>query len=179
MTAGGHAGWYSRGYLPHCDSSAAVQHVAFGQADALPPGIAFESDDHLDAGFGSCLLRVDDIAPIVENALLHSDGERYRLLAWCVMPNHVHVVFEQLSGARLSAVVQSWKSVTAHRINARLGRRGRFWRREYFDRFMRDDGHLARTIAYVEGNPVKAGLVKAPEDWLFSSASRHRKTGCG
>jgi REP element-mobilizing transposase RayT len=52
------------------------------------------------------------------------------------------------------------------------GRSGGFWARDYFDRYIRDDAHLAAVVRYVETNPVKAGLVERPEDWPWGSAAR-------
>ena len=90
------------------------------------------------------------------------------------MPNHVHVVIETLEGHTLSDVVKSWKSFTSRQANSRLGRTGAFWKPDYFDRYMRNEDHLMRTIEYVENNPVKAGLVNKAVDWPWSSASRER-----
>jgi REP element-mobilizing transposase RayT len=90
------------------------------------------------------------------------------------MPNHVHVVIETLEGHTLSDVVKSWKSFTSRQANSRLGRTGAFWEPDYFDRYMRNEDHLMRTIEYVENNPVKAGLVNKAVDWPWSSASRER-----
>jgi REP element-mobilizing transposase RayT len=73
---------------------------------------------------------------------LHFDGQRYRLLAWVVMPNHVHVLIETMTGHTLAAVLHSWKSYTAKEANRLLGRTGDFWQPEYFDRFIRDDRHF-------------------------------------
>ena len=109
---------------------------------------------------------------MVEENWLHFDGQHYRLLAWVVMPNHVHALLEIGSGYRLDRIVHSWKSYTAKKANRLLARTGSFWAPEYFDRFMRDDEHLARTTAYIEGNPVKAGLCENATDWQFSSAWR-------
>lgn len=165
-----HRGWRSRGYIPHCDSAHLVQHMVFGLADAIPPGArppsALHRDHLLDAGHGSCLLRDPRCASIV----LHADDERYRLIAWCIMPNHVHVLVEQLQGWPLSTVVQAWKGASAHAINQKLARKGPLWRREYFDRFMRDEEHLHSTIDYIECNPVASGFVNGPADWQWSSA---------
>jgi len=169
-----HRGWYSRGYLPHCDAAGLVQHIVFGLADSIPRGTrspsALHTDRLLDAGHGACHLRDPICASFVETALLHCDGERYRLIAWCVMPNHVHVIIEQSEGFPLASLVQSWKSAASHQINSHLKREGRLWRREYFDRFMRDDDHLSTTIAYVEDNPVRACLVANAAEWPHSSA---------
>jgi putative transposase len=173
-------GWHSRGYLPHFDSPETVQFVTFRLADSLPnaviEGLRLQDEvlqrlDHeLDTGLGECWLRRPEVASLVEGALLHFDKERYRLLAWCLMPNHVHAVIEMLHGHSLSDIVASWKSFTAKRANAQLGRSGSFWHADYFDRYMRDEGHLARTIEYAERNPVKAGLVEIASDWPWSSA---------
>jgi REP element-mobilizing transposase RayT len=88
------------------------------------------------------------------------------------MPNHVHVIVEQAEGWPLAQIVHSWKSFTANEVNRVLGRTRALWLREYYDRFMRDDDHLNSTIAYVENNPVSAGLVERPEQWRWSSAQR-------
>lgn len=161
-----------------------VQHVVFRLADSLPVHVctalatrptaerAKAADAELDRGYGRRDLANGQIASLVENALLRFDGERYALLAWCVMPNHVHVLVEIFPGTRLDRVVHSWKSFTAHKANDLLGRHERFWAPEYFDRYMRDDRHLVGTVAYIEANPVKAGLCAEPGNWPFSSARR-------
>jgi len=59
-----------------------------------------------------------------------------------------------------------------------LGRQGVLWQREYFDRYIRDEGHLQAVIAYIESNPVKAGLVRRAGDWPFGSA-RERSGSAG
>jgi REP element-mobilizing transposase RayT len=175
-----HKGWHSRGYLPHFDSPETVQFVTFRLADSLPRHVVemlrlqddptTKIDRELDTGLGACWLGREEIAALIENALLHFDSERYRLLAWCVMPNHVHVVIEVLQGHRLGSILHSWKSFTANRANALIGRTGAFWHDDFFDRYMRDEDHLERTIGYVERNPVKAKLVDSPEKWPWSSA---------
>ena len=156
-----HAGWRSRGYIPHCDGAGVIQHVVMSTIGA---------EEGVEANFGLKLFASDEAAAIVENALLHFDGDRYCVLAWCIMPNHAHVVVEQVQGWPLAAVVHSWKSYTANAVNRALDRTGPLWHREYFDRFMRDDDHLSTTIAYVENNPVAAGLVECSEHWRWSSA---------
>jgi REP element-mobilizing transposase RayT len=127
-----------------------------------------------DAGHGACWLRDERIAALVEQALLHFDDQRYRLIAWCVMLNHVHGLIETREGWPVATIVHSWKSYTAHAANQILNRIGDFWFREYHDRFIRDDQHFANTVNYIEQNPVKARLVGAPEEWRWSSAWRQR-----
>lgn len=160
--------------------SAAFQ--AAGRLEAGAPGASRQAelrrriDKYLDAGHGACWLRRADIARLTENALLHFDGQRYRLLAWCVMPNHVHAMIETREGFPLQSVLHSWKSFTGNEANKLLERRGEFWQREYFDRYIRHAEHYAQAVAYIEDNPVKAGLARVRTDWPWSSA-RFRRAG--
>lgn len=115
-------------------------------------------DKYLDNGYGECQLRDPKTAKIVADALNRFDGERYHLHAWCVMPNHVHVVFQTRQRYKLEEILHSWKSYSANEANKVLGRSGEFWQREYYDHLVRDDTELARIVNYVLNNPVKAGL---------------------
>lgn len=179
-----HKFWHNRGYLPHFNVPGLLQSITFRLADSLPVEVLHrlqqeEKDDLirykrieqlLDAGHGVCWLRQAAVANIVEHALLHGDGKRYRLLAWCVMPNHIHVLIETNFAYPVSKIVQGWKSYTARLINQHLGRSGSVWMRDYFDRYIRDDHHFAAVIAYIHNNPVKAGLVSHEQEWPYSSA---------
>ena len=173
-------GWHSRGYLPHFDSQDVTQFVTFRLADSLPLAALDRlrtadraetlRDEMLDRGWGACWLREGEIACIVQDALISFDGERYRLHAWTIMPNHIHVLFSQVEGSPLGAVIASWKRFTATQVNRRLGRTGPFWQKDYWDRFIRDDQHFSAAEHYIDMNPVKAALAAAPEDWLWGSA---------
>ena len=193
-----HTGWHSRGYLPHFDRPGLVQSLTFRLADAVPPELVdrwkrelewharLGGDDprsielrrrvarYEDLGHGACWLGRPEIAELVEKAMLLFESERYRLLAWCVMPNHVHAMAETRDGWPLDRVVHSWKSFTAKKANALLGRRGGFWMPDYYDRFIRSATHYRAAIAYIERNPVEAGLVRRADEWLYSSAHRRR-----
>jgi REP element-mobilizing transposase RayT len=182
--------WRSRGYIPHFDAPGLYQHVTFRLADSLPTAIldqwreefkALPEDkqkaemrkrveDFEDAGYGSCILQKPEIARIVQDALLFFDCNRYRLLEWCIMPNHVHVVIEQLGGASLSSILHSWKSYTSKKINSALGTDGQVWMPEYYDRYIRDEKHFDAVCEYIRSNPVKAGLATAAEEWEWGSA---------
>lgn len=94
----------------------------------------------------------------VQDALHHFDGRRYHLAAWCVMPNHVHVVLQLCGEHQIDAIVQSWKRFTATRINRLRGVTGALWQKEYFERLIRDDEELGRCIRYTLANPAKGGL---------------------
>jgi REP element-mobilizing transposase RayT len=190
----GLAGWHSRGYLPHFDGGEIPQTVTFRLVDSMPQEVleqwhielqhlpAREYDlerrkrieAYLDRGYGSCFLQDSRLAAMVQGALLHFDGERYALHAWCVMPNHVHTLLTPRTGWELGKIAHSWKSFTAHEANKILNRAGEFWQTEPFDRYIRNDQHFRRAMAYIENNPVKAGLCATPGDWPWSSA-RWRK----
>jgi REP element-mobilizing transposase RayT len=121
----------------------------------------------LDAGEGECFLRNPKVAQIVVNVLKEFDGSRYRLFAWCVMPNHVHALFQTIGNASLANILHSWKSYSAKVANGILGRDGEFWQREYHDRLVRNAEEFERLVRYVMENPSSAGLRNWP--WVWSS----------
>ncbi len=188
-------GWYSRGYLPHCDVPQLIQSITFRLADSLPHSKLAELQKELeripeqrrgierrkrieawlDAGMGCCALAHPDVARYVQNSFLHFHGERYHLHAWCIMPNHVHVLVEPLTD--LASIVQGWKSYTARwvlRQNKALGLNipssDKLWMREYWDRYIRNARHYQSVTDYIHQNPVKAGLCHTAEAWRWSSA---------
>jgi REP element-mobilizing transposase RayT len=120
---------------------------------------------------GSCVLKRPELAQLVQDAIRHFECQRYYLLAWCVMPNHVHVVFSTLGQWTLSQVLHSWKSFRANQINKILGRRGPLWERESFDHLIRSIEHCDWYVDYVQRNPVVAGLCLQPADWPVGSAA--------
>jgi REP element-mobilizing transposase RayT len=181
-------GWHERGYLPHFDAPYVTQFVTFMLHDAFPvtrrrewEGILNEPDDSqrrrkveawLDRAHGQCWLRQPHLAKLVEEKLREGDGKKYRLQAWAIMPNHLHLVVD-VWATPLSKLLNLWKGSTARAANLQLNRSGRFWEREYFDTLIRNDEHLRRAIRYTENNPVKAGLVAQRKIWRWGSA-RHR-----
>ncbi len=117
------------------------------------------------------------IAAQVQENLLYFDGDRYRLHAWVVMPNHVHVLITPSPRASMARIVHGWKTYTARRANQALGRAGRFWQPDYFDRYVRDARHFLAVVRYIEANPVRAGLCRRTEDWPWSSAALRAAAG--
>jgi REP element-mobilizing transposase RayT len=170
----GTKGWHRRGYLPHYDGYDISQHVVFRLFDSIPPNEQ-EGDDVLDRHLGAAFMRDTGCARIVAEALLHGDGNRYVLQAWCVMPNHVHALIATNAERtwpnrpRLEAFHD-----TAHQRTPSTNRAS--WAKDYFDRFVRDDRHFETTKAYIENNPVVAGLCDTPADWPFSSAGWRSET---
>jgi REP element-mobilizing transposase RayT len=114
----------------------------------------------LDAGHGSCALRRPEAQRIMAGALHHFSGQRYILGSFAVAGNHVHVLAAPLPGFTLSGVLHSWKSFTANAINKALGRTGRLWMDEYFDKLVRDQGHLERIEDYIAAHAKQGALVE-------------------
>ena len=122
---------------------------------------------YFDSGAGACYLKEPAVAGVVMSALRHFDDKRYRLLAFCIMPNHVHVVVRLFPGQTLSSVIHSWKSFSAKRCNELLRTKGSFWQREYYDHLVRDESDFDRAVRYGADNPVKARLQNWPWVWVW------------
>ncbi|HVS83356.1 MAG TPA: transposase [Pyrinomonadaceae bacterium] len=183
-------GWHNRGYLPHFNGGELAQFITFRLHDALPrsvlvrwreelkngkPGEAEaimrrRVEAYLDQGHGVCYLKDSRVAAIVQNALLFHDQTKYRLVAWVIMPNHAHMLCTPRFGHNLAEIMHLLKSYTSNEANKILSRKGRFWQKEYFDRYIRNVRHYSKVLAYIENNPVKARLCEKPEEWPFSSA---------
>lgn len=73
------------------------------------------------------------------------------------MPNHVHVLIKPYTGFSLPKIVHSWNSFTANVGNKILGRKGKFWMDDYFDRYIRSEKHFNYTIDYIINNGKKRG----------------------
>ena len=122
---------------------------------------------------GPFWLRDSRVAAIVTDSLHHLNGRKYDLEAFCIMPNHVHLIYTPLpkpdsSYHAMSAIMHSLKSYTAQEANQLLGREGAFWQHESYDHAVRDEPEWRRIVSYVLNNPVAAGLVSRREDWNWS-----------
>lgn len=148
----------STGDLPHWHQDGKIQFVTFRLSDSLPQTkiealkheIADFSAKHprpwnedvkkeywkvigpvqhklLDNGYGACILKDPCIHKIVSDAILFMDGRKYHVLAFVIMPNHVHMLL--------------------------VGRTGSVWKKEYFDRIIRNERHLLNCLDYIRKNP--------------------------
>ena len=140
-------------------------------------------DRRLDtARAGPKFLLQEPIAGLVVESLYRgAELGHYQLGAFAVMANHVHTLLRPLIPP--SRLLKSLKGSTAHEANRLLDRTGTpFRQRESYDRWVRDEQEWNRIAAYIENNPVKAGIVAKAEDYLWSSANdrwRRRLTGIG
>jgi REP element-mobilizing transposase RayT len=122
---------------------------------------------------GPLWLRDSRIARLVVESLHYRDGMVYDLDTYCVMPNHVHVMYTPLPKEgggyhAMSAIMHSLKRHTARQANLLLEREGDFWQHENYDHVVRDEAERQRIAEYILNNPVKAGLVSHWEDWEWS-----------
>lgn len=207
---------FYRRKLPHIHSPGSTLFVTFRLADSIPKKILhqwlaektlrsrqplsdetqiefhrrwfarFEDILH-KAESGPTWLADSRIAEMVASSLRYRDGKVYKLFAYCIMSNHVHVVFEPRLNASslierrnshplrfdsnaptLPAIMQSLKGYTAHEANKVLNRSGAFWDDESYDHEIKDAAEFGRVVQYVLNNPVKAGLVDHWSDWEWN-----------
>jgi putative transposase len=147
-------------------------------------------DEYLDRNRDIHFLNDPRIAALIRRSLYHWNGRKYGLCAYCILPNHAHLLlrpFDRESPSQLdmedlepgecadkwsplASIMHSLKSYTANEANKILARTGQFWQHESYDHWVRDDEELERIVAYINANPVKAGLVQRPHEFLWCSA---------
>ena len=172
--------------LPHWQQDGCSYFITFRLADSLPQrlldewkeerriwllkhpepwGVEIEQAYHqcfsaarerwLDAGYGECALK-DSIA---RQAFVRSlDQQDCEVWSFVVMPNHVHVLLSLSAALELSAFIQRLKGGSSFAINQSIGRSGKRWARDYFDRLIRDQNHFFNCARYIRRNPLKARL---------------------
>jgi len=183
---------FHRRNLPHLYLSDGIYFITYRLADSLPSDKVTEVkavkrdkklgdkekfkrllkkyDEILDSGlYGGKYLANSEIAEICKYSLHYPDGKDYELICYCVMPNHIHLVFELIEGNKgISKIMQSIKRTSARKSNQVLNQSGKFWQDESYDRLVRDEKELFFIIRYVLMNPVNAGLVTIWSDWKYS-----------
>lgn len=131
-------------------------------------------DDYLDQALhGSLYLKNEQVADMVAESIRFRDEKVYDLIAYCIMPNHVHLVctpLEKMEGTYfgLTEILHSLKRHTAREANKVLRRHGTFWQDESYDHFIREDAELEKVVKYVLYNPVKANLVQEQRNWKWN-----------
>jgi len=130
-------------------------------------------DDQLNDSSMPNLLARKDVADIITEVLMYYHGLRYNLMAYCIMPNHVHAVlqlsFDDKGGMfPLSKVTQNWKRYSARQINQLFNTEGTFWQPESYDHLIRNEQEYVHYIEYTLDNPVKARLVDKWDSWPYS-----------
>ncbi|UJJ32067.1 transposase [Halopseudomonas maritima] len=131
-------------------------------------------DHYLQQGHGCCLLKHPKMAAELADALESQNRKRYKLIAWCIMPNHAQILLEPTYAT--PRIIQGWKTATTHWMQSNkealaLETPGRLlWMRDYWDRYIKDEQDLHQSIQELHGTPVSAGLCEQPQQWRWSSA---------
>ena len=191
---------YYRRRLPHIQIAGSTYFVTFRLKDSLPKDalerLAEETakikklpkdeadiehrawfgkfDEYLDRVLsGEAFLKNEQVANLIAKSIHYRDGKVYDLVAFCIMPNHVHLIImpmEKTEGIfySLTEILQSLKRHTARHSNLLLDRSGAFWQDESYDHVVRNQAELERIIKYVLNNPVKAGLVDEWNKWKWT-----------
>jgi putative transposase len=175
---------FYRRRLPHLWEREATVFLTWRLHDSLPPnrhftgaaissGRAFAALDRLldEASSGAFYLRQPAVADMIVEAIQFNANTlgQYVPHAFAVMPNHVHVLITPT--IPLPKVTKSLKGITAKRANAMLALTGRpFWQEESYDHLVRNEREFESIRNYIEGNPVRAGLVKEAHEYRWSSA---------
>ncbi|MDD2332136.1 MAG: transposase [Candidatus Cloacimonetes bacterium] len=124
-----------------------------------------------DTEINLCTKPIDDILPKI---IREYDNVMYQLHSYCIMPNHVHILIKPLPQEEselfypCNMIMRKIKGNSSRSINSALGRSGKLWMEESYDRMVRNEKEYERTANYILNNPVKAGLVEKPEEWAYS-----------
>ncbi len=192
--------------LPHIQPKGATLFVTFRLAGSLPRAVIerlqveYEADKEvattkgdeyvagkryfgrfdtqLHTSTGPHFLKQPALAQLVADSIHYRDKRVYRLDAFTILSNHVHIVFAPYQNGqhpdntpryyKLSKIMQSLKRHTARECNRLLDREGAFWQAENYDHVIRDSAEWRRIIRYVISNPVKAGLVSEWREWPYT-----------
>ena len=183
---------FHRRNLPHLYFNEGIYFITYRLANSLPQNKVAEIksainnkelnydfyfkrllkryDGILDSGnYGIKYLLNPQVSEICKYTLHYPDKKDYNLICYCIMPNHVHLVFELLKKNKgINKIMQSIKRISARKSNQILNRTGKFWQDESYDRLVRDDKELYFIIRYVLMNPVNSGLIINWSDWKYS-----------
>lgn len=185
---------YYKRNLPHIHPEYAIYFVTFRLAFSLPKNIIDklktikDTDEnsllyflHYDKIIEQCklspmYLNQTDVAEIISKKLFEIDKVRYELICYCIMPNHVHFIFNMdnywIDGTeykyQITKILKDIKGSTAYFANNILKRKGQFWHHESYDHYIRNVDELNDTIKYIMFNPVKAELVANWQEWKWS-----------
>ena len=183
---------FHRRNLPHLYFNEGIYFITYRLANSLPLKIVAKIQAAIknnelkdDIHFKRLLIKYDKllhdssrdvkylsdprVAEICKHTLHYPDNKDYKLICYCIMPNHIHLVFELLGKNKgISKIMQSIKRISARKSNLILNRTGTFWQDESYDRLVRDDKELYFVIRYVLMNPVNAGLTNHWSNWKYT-----------
>jgi putative transposase len=115
---------------------------------------------------------------VIDNLRFYEDRGDFELLAYVVMPDHLHVLLTPLRGS-ISDNLRNVKCHVARQVREQIGGEGPIWQVSFHDRIVRCEADIQRFADYIHYNPVEAGLCLEPEDFAFSSALGWANAGSG
>ncbi|QZE12904.1 transposase [Halosquirtibacter laminarini] len=185
------------GNIPHRNKKHLVQSLTLRLSDSLPQYVVekmlliFKNnsseyheidkrkkyESYLNVCYGCCAMKHFEMASIVFDVLKYHHGKRYDLLAWSIMPNHVHVLIR--NNENIDRIIWSWKSFISkwafknqHRYHLGLPSGVKhLWMPEYWDRFIRNEEHFDNTVRYILNNPYDAHLDLKSPAYLFTGCN--------
>jgi len=159
--------------LPHADLIGYYQFLTFRTHDSIDDYLTriskenistslkqYKADEYLDRSSKGAYLN-GEVLHYLSNFFKEKDGELYELVAFSIMPNHVHMLFKQIE--EIGQTVKRLKGASSLAINKILNRSGTLWEKSYFDKAIRNEEHFETVYNYIENNAVKAGLDDAKE----------------
>ena len=157
--------------LPHIDLNEHYQFITFRTNNSLDKYLEklynaeqenskkqLAVDEYLDSSTNGAYLFQNEIE-IFKQVILNKDNELYELIAYSIMPNHIHLLLKQKTS--LSKIIKYIKGKSAIELNKSLNMSGQFWARDYYDRAIRNETHFSTVYDYILNNPVKANLADA------------------
>ncbi len=163
--------------LPHITKKGYYQFVTFRTKDSLDKFLLkildlnisnskkqYQLDKYLDSSVNGAYLN-DKVLELFKKYILEQDKKLFDLIAFVIMPNHVHILFKET--LQLNEAIRKLKGGSAFLINKRLDKKGQFWSDNYYDKAIRDDKHFEVVYNYIKNNPIKGGL-KDSEDRFYT-----------
>ena len=154
--------------LPHIDMIGYYQFVTFRTFDSVDDFLKklndeevdiktkqYKIDQYLDNSQKGCYLN-GEVLEYLKNFFLSYDGKLYDMVSFCIMSNHVHLLFKQ--NEKIDKIMKIIKGSSSNFINKLLNTNGSFWENGYFDKVIRDEKHFMITYEYIKNNPLKVGL---------------------
>ena len=117
---------------------------------------------------GSIVLDAVDRSAFMRRLARTVEQHRWELWAYCLLDNHFHLIV-QTAEPNLGVGMKWLKASYAQDFNHRHGRSGHLFGRRFHSRLIQSEAHLVEACAYVVLNPVRAGVVRHPRDWPWSS----------
>ena len=111
------------------------------------------SEKYLHACCGSCCLKDSRVRTILENVIMQNNGVLYTIVAYVIMPNHVHMLIVPHGANKVNELLGGIKRLASLRINRLLGRKGALWQSESYDRIVRSEEDLKYNRNYIKSNP--------------------------